>query len=160
MEKGFLRTSWLWNGTLLGTHVSPFQGTVEWMIFLLPRRDMLVPWRLLEILANWYRPLRNLTPDGIFYRSRGIPPRKKSCQRWCTLCDSVKKFAYHHLIWRNYCHPIQPHCKCLLPIKTNGTPPRIFKCPNGEWVNVQRVSKKKHKHPKFWKTNKSANKTS
>ena len=34
--------------TLLGTNISPFKGLFE-MIFLFPRWDMLVPWRVYEL---------------------------------------------------------------------------------------------------------------
>ena len=52
MATGFLGTSWLWNGTLLGTNVSPFQGTVEDDVPFTKAGYVIVPWRLLEILAN------------------------------------------------------------------------------------------------------------
>ena len=136
------------------------------MIFLLPKRDMLVPWRLLEILANWYWPLRNLTPDGIFYRSRGIPPPKKYVNVDVPYATASRNMHTTLLFEETITTPSNLTVNvCELPIKTNGAPPRIqmpkwwmskcsksFKKRNtnilipsfGKQTNLQT------KHPKFW----------
>ena len=37
----------------LGTNISPFKGSLK-MIFLFPRWDMLVPWRVNQYASPWY----------------------------------------------------------------------------------------------------------
>ena len=40
--------------TLLGTNISPQKGTFESMMFLFPRWDMLVPWRVLSFWRTFW----------------------------------------------------------------------------------------------------------
>ena len=42
-----------WRGTLQGTNISPKNGILK-MIFLFPRWDMLIPWRVISGLAALY----------------------------------------------------------------------------------------------------------
>ena len=48
-------------GTLLGTNISPQNGILK-MIFLFPRWDMLVPWRVLYLCFSFTHPF---TPHNV-----------------------------------------------------------------------------------------------
>ena len=47
------RTVKLWEGTLQGTNISPQNGILK-MIFLVPRWDMLIPWRVNCISGGFF----------------------------------------------------------------------------------------------------------
>ena len=53
--------------TLLGTNISPLQGTFESIIFLFPRCDMLVPWRV-RFLYLWMHFTSPLAAPACAYR--------------------------------------------------------------------------------------------
>ena len=57
---GILREAWCWI-TLQGTNISPKNGILK-MIFLFPRWDTLIPWRVIGFLRLcWFLRLQNRT---------------------------------------------------------------------------------------------------